>query len=103
MLAGLRARHPDTVVIAEAYWDKEWELQQQGFNFCYDKRLYDRILAQDASAVRDHLRGDPGYQSKLVRFLENHDEPRVASCLPVGAERAGAVAVAHAARGDFVA
>ena len=56
-----------------------------------------------ASAVRDHLRGDPGYQSKLVRFLENHDEPRVASCLPVGAERAGAVAVAHAARGDFVA
>ncbi len=33
-------------------------LQQQGFNFCYDKRLYDRILGQDASAVRDHLRAD---------------------------------------------
>ncbi len=48
VLAELRARHPDTVMIAEAYWDKEWELQQQGFNFCYDKRLYDRIIAQDA-------------------------------------------------------
>ena len=94
VLAGLRARHPDTVMIAEAYWGKEWELQQQGFSFCYDKRLYDRILGQDASAVRDHLRGDPGYQSKLVRFLENHDEPRIASRLPASAERAAAVAIA---------
>ena len=23
----------------------EWDLQQQGFDFCYDKRLYDRIMA----------------------------------------------------------
>ena len=81
-------------MIAEAYWDKEWELQQQGFDFCYDKRLYDRIIAQDVSGVRDHLRGDPGYQAMLVRFLENHDEPRVASCLPGDAERAAAVAIA---------
>ena len=94
VLTELRARHPDTVLIAEAYWDMEWELQQQGFDFCYDKRLYDRILAQDVSGVRDHLRGDPGYQAKLVRFLENHDEPRIASCLPGDAERAAAVAVA---------
>ena len=41
----LRQGHPETVLIAEAYWDLEWELQQQGFNFCYDKRLYDRLLA----------------------------------------------------------
>jgi len=94
MLAALRARHPDTVMIAEAYWDKEWELQQHGFDFCYDKRLYDRIISQDASAVRDHLRADLSYQSKLVRFLENHDEPRIASRLPGGAERAAAVAIA---------
>jgi len=94
VLAELHARHPDTVMIAEAYWDKEWELQQQGFSFCYDKRLYDRIVAQDVSGVRDHLRGDPGYQAKLVRFLENHDEPRIASRLPADAERAAAVAIA---------
>jgi hypothetical protein len=81
-------------MIAEAYWDMEWVLQQQGFNFCYDKRLYDRILGQDASIVRDHLRADLSYQSRLVRFLENHDEPRIASCLPAEAERAAAVAIA---------
>ncbi len=40
----LRARHPEVLLLAEAYWDMEWDLQQQGFDFCYDKRLYDRIL-----------------------------------------------------------
>jgi hypothetical protein len=72
----------------------EWVMQEQGFNFCYDKRLYDRLISQDASAVRDHLRADLSYQSRLVRFLENHDEPRIASCLPADAERAAAVAIA---------
>ena len=94
VLGQLRARHPETVLIAEAYWDMEWPLQQQGFNFCYDKRLYDRIVGEDASAVRDHLRADLSYQSRLLRFLENHDEPRIADRLPSDAERAAAVAVA---------
>jgi Alpha amylase, catalytic domain len=94
VLGYLRARHPETVLIAEAYWDMESVLQQQGFNFCYDKRLYDRIIDEDPSAVRDHLRADLSYQSRLVRFLENHDEPRVADRLDGAAERAAAVAVA---------
>jgi hypothetical protein len=94
VIAGLRSRHPQTVLIAEAYWDTEWTLQQQGFDFCYDKRLYDRILDRDASGVRDHLRADLAYQSRLVRFLENHDEPRIADKLPGDAGRAAAVAIA---------
>ena len=38
--------------IAEAYWDLEWELQQQGFDYCYDKRLYDRMEHDGAEGVR---------------------------------------------------
>ncbi|HEX5402750.1 MAG TPA: alpha-amylase family glycosyl hydrolase [Pseudonocardiaceae bacterium] len=94
VIAGLRTQHPETVLIAEAYWDMEWTLQQQGFAFCYDKRLYDRITVADAPAVHDHLRADLTYQRGLVRFLENHDEPRIASLLPEDAERAAAVAIA---------
>ena len=94
VIAGLRSRHPETVLVAEAYWDMEWTLQQQGFDFCYDKRLYDRIVGRDVSGVRDHLRADVAYQSRLVRFLENHDEPRIADRLPGDAERAAAVAIA---------
>jgi hypothetical protein len=94
VIGALRARHPDTMLLAEAYWDMEWDLQQQGFGFCYDKRLYDRILTGDVPSVRQHLLADIGYQSRLMRFLENHDEPRIADRLPADLERAAAVAVA---------
>jgi hypothetical protein len=94
LIGQVRGRHPDTLFVAEAYWDLEWELQQQGFDFCYDKRLYDRIIGQDAPGARDHLGADLSYQSRLIRFLENHDEPRIAASIPSDAERAAAVAIA---------
>jgi hypothetical protein len=96
VIGTLRRAHPATVLIAEAYWDMEWELQQQGFDFCYDKRLYDRMLELPGAvgAVRDHLRSGADYQSRLMRFLENHDEPRIASKVPRAAEQAEAVAIA---------
>jgi hypothetical protein len=94
VIAAVRVAHPDFVLIAEAYWDMESRLQQLGFDFCYDKRLYDRLLHEDASSVTDHLGADQEYQHRLVRFLENHDEPRAAAELPPEAERAAAVVVA---------
>ena len=93
VIGELRTGHPQTVLIAEAYWDMEWTLQQQGFDFCYDKRLYDRIIGGEVDGVRGHLHADLGYQSRLVRFLENHDEPRIADRLPRAASQAAAVAV----------
>ncbi len=84
-------KYPDVFFIAEAYWDKEWELQRQGFNFCYDKRLYDRLLHESAESVRLHLSADLSYQEKLVRFIENHDEPRAASIFSPKKERAAAI------------
>jgi hypothetical protein len=64
--------------LAEVYWDREFELQQQGFNFTYDKRLLDRLYQGNTDETRGHLRADPAYNAKLARFLENHDEPRSA-------------------------
>ncbi|MET7730190.1 alpha-amylase family glycosyl hydrolase [Streptomyces sp. NPDC005402] len=90
----VRARHPDLLFVAEAYWDLEGPLQRQGFDHCYDKRLHDRLLHEDADSVRAHLSADPSYQRGLVRFLENHDEPRAAATLPGDRGRAAAVAVA---------
>jgi hypothetical protein len=74
----VRADHPRFIFLAEAYWNNEWQLQQLGFDYTYDKVLYDRLLHEGAGAVRDHLRADMDYQRKLVRFTENHDEPRAA-------------------------
>jgi glycosidase len=92
VIGRVRASCPELVFIAEAYWDMEWTLQQQGFDYCYDKRLYDRLLHEGADAVRSHLSGDAGYQERLLRFVENHDEPRAAATFGTGQARAAAVA-----------
>lgn len=90
----VRARHPDLLLVAEAYWDLERSLQQQGFDHCYDKRLYDRLLHENADSVRAHLRADLAHQRGLVRFVENHDEPRAATTLPGAQGRAAATTIA---------
>ena len=54
-IAAVRDAHRGFTFLAEAYWDLEWELQQQGFDYCYDKRLYDRLRHADAGAIRAHL------------------------------------------------
>lgn len=82
---------PDFCFMAEVYWDLEWTLQQQGFDYTYDKRLYDRLRDQHARPVREHLLAGLDYQDKLARFLENHDEPRAAATFPLEVHKAAAV------------
>ena len=86
--------HPNFLFVAEAYWDREPDLIVQGFDHCYDKRLYDRLVSAGADSVRDHLAADPAYQQHLVRFLENHDEPRAAAVFPMDRGEAAGVLVA---------
>jgi alpha amylase-like protein len=91
VIPAIKNTRTDFLFIAEAYWDLEWELQQRGFDFCYDKRLYDRLEHESAESVRLHLCADAAYQNKLLRFLENHDEPRAASAFPGAKEKAAVV------------
>ncbi len=79
---------PEFCFMAEVYWDLEWAVQHQGFDYAYDKRLYDRLREGHAGPVRDHLRAGLDYQNKLARFLENHDEPRAAATFPRGIHQA---------------
>jgi hypothetical protein len=90
-IARVREHFPEFVFLAEVYWDLEWELQQQGFDYTYDKRLYDRLRDGQAGPVRDHFRAGGEFQSKSARFLENHDEPRAAAAFPPAMHRAAAV------------
>jgi glycosidase len=86
-----RARHREFLFMAEVYWDLEWTMQQQGFDYAYDKRLYDRLREGHARPIREHLYAGLDYQDKLARFLENHDEPRAAATFPSGQHEAAAV------------
>ncbi len=87
----VREQVPGFVFLAEVYWDLEWTLQQQGFDYTYDKRLYDRLRAGLARPVREHFHAGLDYQVKLARFLENHDEPRAAATFSADVHRAAAV------------
>jgi Alpha amylase, catalytic domain len=91
VIPAVKSMDPGFCFIAEAYWDLEWELQRQGFDFCYDKRLYDRLEHGDAAGIQLHLYADLLYQEKLLRFLENHDEPRAAVTFSRSEEQAAAV------------
>jgi hypothetical protein len=90
-IAHVKKHHPDFITMAEVYWDLEWALQQQGFDYTYDKRLYDRLVRGDAAGVRAHLAGDVAYQRRLVRFVENHDEARAMTALGPSRDAAAAV------------
>ncbi len=72
----VKRKVPNFTFLGEAYWDLEWNLQQLGFDYTYDKRLNERLSAGDLSGVKAHLHAEKSFQLKSVRFLENHDEPR---------------------------
>ena len=91
LIARAKQAHPDLLFIAEAYWDMEWALQQQGFDLCYDKRLYDRLVHDSPESLRGHVQADASYQASLIRFIENHDEPRAAATFGAAQARAAAV------------
>jgi hypothetical protein len=87
----VREKVPGFCFMAEVYWDLEWTLQQQGFDYTYDKRLYDRLREGHARPVREHFYAAPEYQNKLARFLENHDEPRAAVTFSEEMHKAAAI------------
>jgi hypothetical protein len=87
----VRERAPGFCFMAEVYWDMEWTLQQQGFDYAYDKRLYDRLREAHARPVREHFHAGLDYQDRLARFLENHDEPRAAATFTPDQHAAAAV------------
>jgi glycosidase len=87
----VREKVPNFCFMAEVYWDLEWTLQQQGFDYTYDKRLYDRLREGHARPVREHFHAGLDYQNKMARFLENHDEPRAAAAFSPEVHEAAAV------------
>jgi hypothetical protein len=87
----VREQVPGFTFMAEVYWDLEWTMQQQGFDYAYDKRLYDRLRDAHATPVREHLLAGVDYQGKLARFMENHDEPRAAATFSPAMHEAAAI------------
>jgi hypothetical protein len=81
---------PDFLFLAEVYWNLESRLQRLGFDYVYDKPFYDHLARRQFLALRRHLRG-PGANLDAARFLENHDEARIASLLSAAEQKPAAL------------
>ncbi len=78
----VRKSRPDFLFLAEVYWDLEARLQSLGFDFTYDKRLYDYLVYRDWTQVPRHLLSvTTEFTQSSAHFLENHDETRIATIL----------------------
>jgi len=73
-LEAVHAKYPDFKFIAEVYWGLEWEIQEMGFDYTYDKVLYDRLRFSNPEDIKGHLRAEHLFQMRSIRFTSNHDE-----------------------------
>ena len=70
----VKEQHPFFTFAAEVYWGLEWEVQELGFDYTYDKTLYDRLLLSNPQDIQGHLNAEHLYQKRSIRFISNHDE-----------------------------
>jgi len=87
----VKAQHPGFLFIAEVYWGLEHALHLQGFDYTYDKTLYDRLKESNVDGIYVHLRADRSYIKKNIRFIENHDEERAITAFGIDRSRPAAV------------
>lgn len=81
---------PGFTFMAEVYWDLEHELIAQGFDYAYDKKLYDYLVKRQPRAAHDQMITQGHSITQMAHFLENHDEPRAANIFPLEVHRAAA-------------
>jgi hypothetical protein len=93
-IPAIKQTHPAFVFLAESYWGLEWRLQKLGFDYTYDKVVYDGLVTRDAGGVQRHLlEVTPEAVARGAHFLENHDEPRIAAILSPAEHRAAALLI----------
>lgn len=93
-IPAVKAAQPGFIFMAEVYWGLEARLQSLGFDYTYDKQLYDELIARHHSRAQQQLLSSPAaYVAASVHFLENHDEVRVAARLSAAENRAAALAI----------
>ncbi len=104
VISKVRKKYPEMLFIAEIYDPHQYrKFVDTGFDYLYDKvGLYDatrEVLAgrQPASSITHEWQKLEGLDARMLRFIENHDEQRVASPHFAGSALAGIPAMTLAA------
>ena len=90
----VKEEHPEFLFLAEVYWELEERLQSLGFDYTYDKHLYDELIRRNPDGAQRRLLELPSrFVAASAHFVENHDEPRVAALLSLPEHRAAALVI----------
>ena len=91
-IAAVRREFPSFLFMGEVYWDLERNLQQLGFDYTYDKWLYDHLAYDNYAETQNHLLDvERDFLCRSVHFLENHDEQRAATRFTLEEHRGAAL------------
>jgi glycosidase len=90
--------NPLFTFMAETYWSMEGYLQQLGFDYTYNKPLYEALCSAFQSANAEGLLNfmrllGNDFLSRGIHFIENHDEERAMNTLGEERQRAAATAL----------
>ncbi len=93
-ISAVKHEHPEFLFLAEVYWNLEGRMQALGFDFTYDKQLYDDLFWRKAPGAQQRiLTAPPEFLAASAHFLENHDEPRIAGQLSPAEQRAASLVI----------
>ncbi|TAK97478.1 MAG: alpha-amylase, partial [Verrucomicrobia bacterium] len=93
-ITAVKRAQPGFIFMAEVYWGLEGTLQSLGFDYTYDKQLYDDLIWRNyMGAQRRLLESSARFVESSVHFLENHDEDRAATKFSHAELRAAALVI----------
>ncbi len=91
-ISSIKKATPNCLFLAEVYWGLESRLQSLGFDYTYDKAVYDHLIDHHYADLQKYLVDAPPEQlARGAHFLENHDERRIATILSPAENRAAAL------------
>ncbi|MCX5782256.1 MAG: alpha-amylase family glycosyl hydrolase [Elusimicrobia bacterium] len=90
-ITSVKAVYPGFIFIAEVYWGLEQELMSLGFDYCYDKNLYENLRNENIAELKNSVQF---FGNKNLAFIENHDEGRAIEVFGKEKSKSAAIIIA---------
>jgi len=79
-ISTVKEKFPNVIFLAEVYSPWEQSLQNVGFDYTYDKNLYDLLTSGNIQSIQNWIvQNSLSYTQHSAHFVSNHDQPRAAT------------------------
>lgn len=81
-ISKVKKENPEFIFVAEVYWHRENDLLELGFDYVYDKIIYEFLINGQVDLINEYIKQNFSHRKNRFLFLENHDEQRSAHIFP---------------------